>query len=125
MKKNKFLIIFDDILDADNSNHIKYNSKLNHIFTNGRHLGISIILSIQYMKAINPLTRTNADYSFVFNCKNHNIIDYIYKEYSSNKPRDEFIEMLDQNSKEYNMVVIDNTNKDNQFYRYNINDKNK
>jgi len=73
-KKTKLfsiLIILDDMQDDKRTHN---NDILNSLYIRGRHLGISIINSIQTYKSISPIIRKNISGLYLF--KIRNITDY-------------------------------------------------
>ena len=116
-KKYNVLLILDDVgADAHNS------KALNKVFTMGRHLGISIIITSQFINQLPLTSRTNA--SFVC-CSQMNkaSIDILVDEYLMGAiEKKEFIQMYHDSCKDYNFFVINcNSVKDNVFCNEKIN----
>jgi hypothetical protein len=108
--KYNLLLILDDVgADAHNS------KALNKVFTMGRHLGISIIITSQFINQLPLTSRTNA--SFVC-CSQMNkaSIDILVDEYLMGPvEKKDFIKMYHESSKDYNFFVINcNSVKDNE-----------
>jgi hypothetical protein len=61
-EKKDILIIFDDCCADANFQHSK---AMNKLFTRGRHILISVIITAQYIYQINPICRSNVDYAIV------------------------------------------------------------
>ena len=100
-KKYNVLLILDDIgSDAHNSN------ALNKVFTIGRHLNISIILTMQYINMVPATARAN--FSFIC-CSQMNKLstDLLVEEYlMGNVTKSEFLELYHQSSKDYGFFII-------------------
>ena len=109
-KKFNVLLILDDVgADAHNS------KALNKVFTMGRHLGISIIITSQFINQLPLTSRTNA--SFVC-CSQMNkaSIDILVDEYLMGPiEKKEFIKMYHDSCKDFTFFVINcNSVKDNE-----------
>ena len=100
-KKFNVLLILDDVgADAHNS------KALNKVFTMGRHLGISIIITSQFINQLPLTSRTNA--SFVC-CSQMNkaSIDILVDEYLMGPiEKKEFIKMYHDSTRDFNFFVI-------------------
>lgn len=61
---SEMLLLLDDCMyDAAT---ISKNPDIRYIFMNGRHIGITLIITAQYMMALPPALRGNVDYVFTF-----------------------------------------------------------
>jgi len=105
---HRAFLIFDDCLsDAKawiNDKNIKF------LFYNGRHIGITFILTMQYLLGIPPSLRSNID--FIFICKETKTTNKkkLYEYYAGLFPTyDMFSQVLDECTKDYGCLVIDNT----------------
>lgn len=110
--KNKHvLLILDDLVTDVNFGQSK---TLKLLYSRGRHLNISVILSMQYINSIPPIARGNTDY-FLVGQQNAYSIDLLVTEYmAGNIAKKEFIEMYHLNTRDYRFFVINcNTVKDN------------
>ena len=100
-KKFNVLLILDDVgADAHNS------KALNKVFTMGRHLGISIIITSQFINQLPLTSRTNA--SFVC-CSQMNkaSIDILVDEYLMGPiEKKDFIKMYHDSTRDFNFFVI-------------------
>ena len=100
-KKYNVLLILDDIgSDAHNS------KALNKVFTIGRHLNISIILTMQYINMCPATARAN--FSFIC-CSQMNKLstDLLVEEYlMGNVTKQEFLELYHSSSKDYGFFII-------------------
>ncbi len=105
---NRAFLIFDDCL-FDAKNWIN-DRNMRFIFMNGRHVGITYLLTMQYLLGIPPSLRANVDYIFL--CKETKISSKkkLYEYYAGMFPSFEmFSQVLDECTKEYGCLVIDNT----------------
>lgn len=105
--KKKILLILDDI--ATDNKLKKDNDGFTNVFTRGRHLGLSIILTSQYLNTLLPIVRSNCDYIFVSKLNNYSL-KLLTEEYKngdlSNK---EFEALYYDSTKDYKFLVINNT----------------
>lgn len=60
------LIIIDDLLSDSNGKSLWYSKPVNELFFKGRHMGCTIIVLTQYVKALSPLMRCNSDVLIYF-----------------------------------------------------------
>lgn len=104
-QKKKILIILDDALSDFNS----HNSKtLKLIISRGRHIGLYLIMTCQYLHMVPPIIRTNSDYIFCGQM-NKNSLEILCNEYqSANIDKTEFIKMYNRCTRDYNFLVINN-----------------
>ncbi len=105
---NRGILIMDDCLadikDWKNDETIKW------IFTNGRHVGISLVMTMQYQLGIPPLMRTNTDYIFI--CKETKTVEKkkLYSYYAGMFDNyDMFNQIFNTCTSNYGCMVIDNT----------------
>ncbi len=82
------LIIFEDVTGVLNTN----NSFFGHFITTARHLGITVIICVQYLlKNINPTVRNQTTFAFMFNDKTYKTIDAFHKSFGASfKTHDDF-----------------------------------
>jgi hypothetical protein len=105
-EKKKILLIYDDVC-SDNNFHSN-NPSFKRIFTKGRHYGISLIITTQYIYHIPPIARNNSDYMFVGQM-NRSSIDILANEFLAGTiEKKEFIDMYNQNTKDYHFLCINN-----------------
>lgn len=101
-------LIFDDCLH-DAKDWIK-DTNIKFIFFNGRHVGITFLLTMQYALGIPPGFRTNVDYIFICKETKITIKKKLYDYYAGMFPSfDMFSQVLDEITKDYGCMVIDNT----------------
>ena len=88
------LIIMDDCIHQSES--------LKKIYSMGRHAGISICCTTQYLKSVSPLIRTNSDYIFTGQL-NAQSLDILSDEYlTAGLTKNEFIAMYNRCTKDFN-----------------------
>jgi hypothetical protein len=98
------LIVFDDYGGDD----FMKSKILKDIFTKGRHLNISVVVILQYLKSVPPIIRTNTSF-IVCGQVNHASMQIIGDDFlNSNISRKEFYEMYKENSKDYSFLIINN-----------------
>lgn len=104
---SRAMIILDDCLY--NAKNWIYDENISWIFMNGRHAKITLILTMQYALGITPNLRTNVDYVFICREPRLNIQKKLYEHYCGIFPSFEmFRQVLDQCTKDYGCMVIDN-----------------
>jgi hypothetical protein len=109
-------MIFDDIIDTENSQHS--NKLLSYIATNGRHYHISCIISTQYLNSIPPAVRSNADLIFIFKTISKKCCDIIIDNYLALIDRDRALHKLEKYTDNYKTLVVDNTTNNLKLYWY-------
>lgn len=105
---HRAFLIFDDCL-YDAKNWIN-DKNIRFIFFNGRHVGITFLLTMQYLLGIPPSLRANID--FIFICKETKTSNKkkLYEFYAGMFPTfDMFNQVLNECTKDYGCLVIDNT----------------
>ena len=105
---HRAFLIFDDCLyDAKNWVNDK---NMRFIFMNGRHVGITFLLTMQYLLGIPPNLRANVDYIFICKETKTTIKRKLYEYYAGMFPTFEmFNQVLNECTKDYGCLVIDNT----------------
>lgn len=88
--KKPSLLIIEDMLDQ----FPRGSPYLTAILTKGRHYGISICISTQYLKRVPALVRTNMSDVIIFNISNSDELEKVSKEYRGHYKRHEFDAML-------------------------------
>jgi hypothetical protein len=79
---------------------------------NGRHVGITFLITMQYMLGIPPSLRTNVDYIFI--CRENKVTmkKKLYDHYAGMFPDyNMFSQVLAECTKDYGCLVIDNVTK--------------
>lgn len=105
---HRAFLIFDDCLyDAKNWVNDK---NIRFIFMNGRHVGITFLVTMQYLLGIPPNLRANVDFIFICKETKTNIKRKLYEYYAGMFPTFEmFNQVLNECTKDYGCLVIDNT----------------
>ena len=96
-------MILDDLV-ADLDFH--HANGLKKLFSRGRHIFITTIVISQYIYAVPPIVRTNADYIFCGQ-QNKRSVEILTDEFlSPNMEKDEFVKMYANATKNYGFLVI-------------------
>ena len=105
-KKSQCLIILDDCLGMEGINMGTSQSRpeLMRVFTQNRHMGISLIVSTQAVKQVPRVLRNNADYACIFRSLNQALAD-LYEEYSHLTKR-EFFEFVQKYTANYHILIF-------------------
>ena len=111
------LLILDDCIDLSNK---RQSNLLSYVFVRGRHLLISCLCSFQYIKSIElkPSTRQQLDYIFVFKQSNKETIKLVNDEFLGGSDEGFSIINTVPNRKEHKILVIDNTEDEDNLYYY-------
>lgn len=104
IEDREILIILDDIIGEDD---IKNDRVLKKIFTLGRHKGIALLVLIQYAFAVSTIARGNSDYVFSTLQLQNRQREALQKDYGDVMDKNEFYNMLDDNTQDRNMLVMD------------------
>lgn len=83
----RMMLILDDVLN--DKYMIRFSKELSKIWTNGRHLKISPLITLQDCKAIPPDLRENTDLAIMFRVYEGGRKEIIYKEWMSYMPKDQ------------------------------------
>lgn len=104
----KCLMILDDI------NIEKKSQILNKIFTQGRHVGITVILSVQFPKHVcSKIIRNNIDYLYLSELNNETMYNVIKELITvSGVDNKEIFNFIVNNNHDYQFILYDNTQKD-------------
>ena len=101
-----YLIVLDDCLSAESFKNIKH---LNMLASEGRHYGISVIISTQYSKGLlAPAVRNNVDF-LMFSTNTKTVLDTVYDMVVYHKPKQDFYKMVETNTKDYYFILYNNT----------------
>jgi len=101
--KHRALLIIDGCL-----NDWLKDKNIEYIFMNGRHLGISCLLSMEYL-GIPPILRCNSDYIFICMEADSNVKMKLYEKYAGIFPTyGMFNKVLTDSTKDHGCLVIDN-----------------
>jgi Poxvirus A32 protein len=108
------LVVLDDC--SYDKNALNRDKNLRFMFMNGRHLGITTILTTQYAMDISSGLRYNIDYVFAFKDNTFTNKERLYKNFFGvfNKAK-EFYTVFDQIAVGYDCIVLDNTSRSNKI----------
>ena len=107
LKDSRLLVVLDDVID-DTS--ISKNEDFNNIMYNGRHYDITLIIAVQYVKALPPGARQNFDYIFLFANDIGAEIKKMYESFAGMFPSEKvFKTVLQTFTKNYQILVLDMT----------------
>ena len=105
---NRGLLLMDDCL-AD-SKQWKNDDTIRKIFMNGRHAGITYILTMQHLLGITPELRENIDYIFILKQPKRLEQEKIWKHYAGMFPDfNMFSQIFNKVTEDRGIMVIDNT----------------
>lgn len=101
--KRESIIILDDV-----SNELKgKNKNMTNLFTRGRHMQSSVIVTTQYAKSIPSVWRENAQFIFIGELKNENSINAVYELVSCVFPtKDIFKYLLKKYARNYKFLCV-------------------
>lgn len=124
-KPREFLLILDDFLDQKS---ILDEDVFREIGYNGRHLNITLVLSLQYMMEMKPHLRSQVDYVFAFHENNlsnrKRLWQYFFGVFDD---LESFSRTLEKCTQNHECLVLDNTRYSNKldqllyFYRASVN----
>lgn len=105
------LIILDDVVSDTNFHQ---SNALKKLYTRGRHVGIGVVATTQYLNSLPPVVRNNCDWVIVGQL-NHASISLLCEEYlSGDLDKRDFVKLYNRATKDYNFLLINNTSiKDN------------
>jgi hypothetical protein len=104
-EKKHVLLILDDLV-ADVKFH--QSDTLKKLFVRGRHIGISVIITSQYLNSIPPVARANSDFICVGQV-NKQGLDILCDEYiRAGMTKEEFITIYKESTRDYSFLVINN-----------------
>ena len=97
------LLILDDVIGMDGVNMRAPPPELQKLFTCNRHFGISLLISVQNVRAVPPICRNNSDFACIF--KSLNVAkEILYREYS-NMPKKAFYEFLEEYTSNFRIIM--------------------
>jgi hypothetical protein len=104
-EKKHVLLILDDLV-ADVKFH--QSPSLKKLFVRGRHIGISVIITSQYLNSIPPVARSNSDFVCAGQVNNHGL-EILCDEYiRAGMTKDQFIKIYEDSTRDYSFLVINN-----------------
>ena len=90
------------------------DSCIRQLFMNGRHWKIFFMMTTQYCMDMTPMIRTNVDYVFVLRDNVRQNRENLYKAFFGVFPTfDQFCQVMDACTENYECLVLDNTSKSN------------
>jgi hypothetical protein len=105
-KLSNVLVILDDCISEMNMHSSK---TLRVLFSRGRHIGIGVMITTQYINAVSPLIRTNSDY-ILCGQQNRASLQLLVDEFmTATLSRDEFIRMFANATSNYGFLLINNS----------------
>ena len=111
-KKRREFLVLDNCFYPAFELHPEFES----CYLNNRALRLSIIITESYAVKMNPRMRTNTDYIFILR---ENVLSnrrHVYDAYAGMFPTfEQFCEVLDQCTVDYECMVIDNTSRSNRI----------
>jgi len=75
------LIVLDDL--SENVEFLRSNRLLQALYTKGRHLSISTVISVQQYRSVAPIIRRNLTFLIVFKLRNAAELEAIIEEFSN------------------------------------------
>ena len=106
-KRERVLIILDDVLDQENIFRKKgTQNALVRAYTMGRHYGISVIMCTQYARSIPTAWRRNVDFAVIFYTFSADMAEIYYKEYGALLSRSQFMSILSQATHDHTALVV-------------------
>lgn len=89
---------------------------IRQLFMNGRHYNIFFMLTAQYCMDMTPMIRTNVDYVFALRDNVRQNRENLYKAFFGVFPTfDQFCQVMDACTENYECLVLDNTSKSNKI----------
>jgi Poxvirus A32 protein len=103
---NNVLIILDDCM-SDTNFHQSQNMK--KLLTRGRHVGIGVIITCQYLNSLPPVARNNSD-NVIVGQLNRASVQLLAGEFlSGDLEKPDFIKLYNRATQDYGFLVIKNT----------------
>ena len=102
-EQKKVLLILDDCI-ADLDFH--HSKTLRNFYSRGRHYGVSLLVTTQYLNSLPPLIRNNSDYVFVGQ-QNRASVELLQQQFQSGDiTKKEFLDMYYRCTMDYNFLLI-------------------
>lgn len=103
-EKKQAILILDDT--AYNKPLMRSNT-LSEMMMNGRHLQITVIMTLQYLKTVEPSSRKNSDYVFIRQEGDLDVRKDIHRSWFGSIPMKEFERIFDYCTQGYGVLVRD------------------
>jgi hypothetical protein len=101
---NVLLVLDDCIADVN----LHQSPAMKKLFSRGRHIGIGVIVTTQYLFSVPPIIRNNSDFILVGQM-NRQSVSLLCDEYQSGDiDRAAFIRLYNQSTKNYGFFLINN-----------------
>jgi hypothetical protein len=92
------------------------DTAIRQLFMNGRHWKIFFMMTTQYCMDMTPMIRTNVDYVFALRDNVRQNRENLYKAFFGVFPNfDQFCQVMDACTENYECLVLDNTSKSNRI----------
>lgn len=104
-KRKRVLLILDDCVSDHNFHQ---SPSLKKLYTRGRHINISIIITTQYLNSIPPVCRNNSDVIMVGQMNRASIQLLLDEFMSGNILKEDFIKLYHRATTFYGFLVINN-----------------
>jgi len=102
--KQVLLILDDCIADVQ----FRESPTIKRLCVRSRHIGISLLITTQYLNAISPLQRNNSDF-ILCGQMNAKSVDILCEEFlSSTMSKKEFLDIYANGTKDYGFILINN-----------------
>jgi hypothetical protein len=112
---HRCVLLMDDCLGK--SSEWKKDDNLQEMLLNGRHYGITYMLTLQDPLGIGPLMRGNFDYVFILADDNYKNIERVYLNYAGIFPtKESFAKTFAELTKDYGCLVLVNRGVRNDFF---------
>jgi hypothetical protein len=107
-KMRRVLLVLDDIIGDKRKIH--EDEVLNKLAVQGRHSGISVALTTQDPKAINPTLRNNADVAVIFQQKNFRGKESVFHDFINIfENKHTAVDVLRRHTKDHDCVIVENS----------------
>lgn len=112
LPQHDFFVILDDIMYDCRT--VSKDLGIREIFTNGRHLGIFLIIAVQYVMDLSISLRSNIDLVFCMKENNMLNLEKIYKGFFGVfETKNLFVQVFNRLTENYGAIVADNTSRSN------------
>jgi hypothetical protein len=103
-RKNILLILDDVMADTNFAN----SPALKKIYLRGRHCGIGVIATCQYLYNLPPVCRNNCDWCIVGQMNRQSVMLLSDEYLSGDLDKSGFLKLYNRSTKDYNFLVINN-----------------
>ena len=107
-EQKHIMIIFDDCCSDESFSTRKKYPNFYKLFTRGRHLNISVMITSQYLHQLPPIIRNNCDYLLVGQ-NNAQGIEILTKDFRAGTiSKKDFVKLYYANTSDYKFLLINN-----------------